>query len=43
VKFLRRVMLAVGLAGAVAGVLRVKGKGTVAQRRGGWRSHTPRS
>jgi hypothetical protein len=43
VKFLRRVLLAVGLAGAVAGVLRVKGKGSVAQRRGGWRSQTPRT
>jgi hypothetical protein len=36
-KMLRRAMVAMGLAGFIAGVLRVKGKGGVPPQEGGWR------
>jgi hypothetical protein len=36
-KALRRAMMALSIAGAVAGVLRVRGKGGVPPQRGGWR------
>jgi hypothetical protein len=40
VKFMRRVLLAVSVAGAVAGVIRFKGKGVGAIKQGGWRKVT---
>lgn len=39
-KFIRRVLLAVSVASAVAGVLRFKGKGAGAIKQGGWRKIT---
>ena len=39
-KFIRRFLLAVSLASAVAGVLRFKGKGSGALKQGGWRKIT---
>jgi hypothetical protein len=36
-KFIRRVLLAVSVASAVAGVLRFKSKGSGALKQGGWR------
>jgi hypothetical protein len=36
-KMLRRAMVALSLAGAIAGVLRVRGKGGVPPQEGGWR------
>jgi hypothetical protein len=39
-KFIRRVLLALSVASAVAGVLRFKGKGTAAIKQGGWRKIT---
>ncbi len=40
VKFIRRVLLAVSVASAVAGVIRFKGKGVGAIKQGGWRKVT---
>jgi hypothetical protein len=40
VKFIGRVLLAVSVAGAVAGVIRFKGKGVGAIKQGGWRKVT---
>jgi hypothetical protein len=37
VKFVRRALVAIGLAGAVALVLRVRGSGGVPPQGGGWR------
>ncbi len=39
-KFIRRVLLALSVASAVAGVLRFKGKGTAEIKQGGWRKIT---
>ena len=39
-KFIGRVLLAVSVAGAVAGVIRFKGKGVGAIKQGGWRKVT---
>ncbi len=36
-KMLRRALVAMGLAGTIAGILRVKGKGGVPPQEGGWR------
>jgi hypothetical protein len=36
-KTLRRALVALSLAGAIAGVLRAKGKGGVPPQQGGWR------
>lgn len=41
VKFIRQVLLAVSIAGMVAGVLRRRSKGVVAPQQGGWREVTP--
>ena len=37
VKMLRRAMVALSLAGTIAGLLRLKGKGGVPPQEGGWR------
>lgn|GEM_PF-424809 len=37
VKILRRAMVALSLAGTIAGLLRLKGKGGVPPQEGGWR------
>jgi hypothetical protein len=39
-KLLRRALLALSVASAVAGVLRFKGKGVGAIKQGGWRKFT---
>jgi len=36
VKILRRAMVALSLAGTIAGLLRLKGKGGVPRQEGGW-------
>lgn len=36
-RFLRRAVLAIGLAGLIAGALRVRGSGGVPPQGGGWR------
>lgn len=36
-KFIRRAMLALSVAGAIAATLRLKGKGGVPPQQGGWR------
>lgn len=36
VRVIRRALLAVGVAGIIAGVLRVRGRGGVPPQRGGW-------
>jgi hypothetical protein len=36
-KFIRRAMLALSVAGAIAAALRLKGKGGVPPQQGGWR------
>ena len=41
VKFIRQVLLAISIAGMVAGVLRRRTKGVVAPQQGGWREVTP--
>lgn len=40
-KFIRQVLLAVSIAGMVAGVLRRRSKAVVAPQQGGWREVTP--
>ncbi len=40
-KFIRQVLLALTIAGMVAGVLRRTTKGNVPQQQGGWREVTP--
>ena len=40
-KTLRRAIFAFSLAGTIAAVLRVKGKGGVPPQQGGWREITP--
>jgi hypothetical protein len=40
-KALRRALMALSLAAAFAGVLRVRGKGGVPPQRGGWRELPP--
>ncbi|NBU17555.1 MAG: hypothetical protein EBS48_11225, partial [Actinobacteria bacterium] len=41
VKFIRRVLLVLSIAGSVAGVLRLRGKGGVPAQTGGWQEVTP--
>ncbi len=41
-KFIRRVVLAASVAGIIAGILRVRGKGGVPPQQGGWREVTPK-
>ena len=40
-KFIRQVVLALSIAGMVAGVLRTRGKTVAAPQQGGWREVTP--
>lgn len=40
-RFIRQVVLAVSIAGMVAGVLRRRNKGVVASQQGGWQKVTP--
>jgi hypothetical protein len=41
-KFIRRVIFAASVAGIIAGILRVSGKGGVPPQQGGWREVTPK-
>jgi hypothetical protein len=41
VKLLRRALVALSLAGTIAGLLRVRGKGGVPPQHGGWREVAP--
>jgi hypothetical protein len=41
VRFIRQVILAVSIAGMVAGVLRRRTKGVAASQQGGWQKVTP--
>jgi hypothetical protein len=38
---LRRIFVALSLAGTIAGLLRIRGKGGVPPQEGGWREVTP--
>lgn len=40
-KFIRRALLSLGVAGIAAAILRVKGNSEMSTRRGGWRQVNP--
>jgi hypothetical protein len=41
VTLIRRALVAIGIAGAIAAVLRVRGSGGIPPQRGGWRELSP--